>query len=324
MSESDASESPPEPSPWFFPSVSSVKTNYAVLEYVRLLNAMGARRYLVSAYDLARASAGERAGLEAELQIARSRGCNVLIDCGNYESYWKGDQSWDRETFHAVARSTEWSVAFSFDNQRPGDSLEAVVSEVVTGTLKDRDALAGRQVCPIVHAPPEILPEACAAIAQKLTPEMIAVPERELGDGIYARAVMVWRISRMLSSLTPSPLLHLLGTGNPISLLLFVAAGANSFDGLEWCQTCVDRTDGRLHHFQHYDFFAYQTAGGENSGLSYGSAVLSHNLAFFDAWMRQISIALEQRETRAMLERYLPSGALQDLENHRPEGFSWR
>jgi hypothetical protein len=52
--------------------------------------------------------------------------------------------------------------------------------------------------------------------------------------------------------------LHILGTGNPWSIAVLAAAGADSFDGLEWCRVAVDRDTGRLNHFQHFDFFAYQ------------------------------------------------------------------
>ncbi|WP_182212931.1 hypothetical protein [Stenotrophomonas acidaminiphila] len=58
--------------------------------------------------------------------------------------------------------------------------------------------------------------------------------------------------------------LHLLGTGNPISIALYAWAGADSFDGLEWCQTVVDHDTGLLFHLSQSDFFRRQTAWGES------------------------------------------------------------
>ncbi len=308
--------------PWFFPSISSVKTNYSVFQYAALLNSMGAERYLVSAYDLARIADAERDAVLDALREADARGCVVLLDSGNYESYWKADRSWSQRDFHAVARDTACSLVFSFDNQELGDRADAIVPKVVEGVLRDTAALGGRPVCPIIHGAPAVLPQVCVEVAQRLGPPMIAVPERELGSGIYERAANVRRIRDGLSSVRPSPRLHLLGTGNPLSLLVFAACGAESFDGLEWCQTCADHTTGRLYHFQHYDFFSYQTPLGTTSDLSFPSAVLSHNLLFFSEWMAQISGALDQGRLRQLLADYLPSGALGEFEARVAGAFS--
>lgn len=310
--------------PWFFPSISSVKANYSVRQYVGQLNAVGAERYLVSAYDLGRTSGGEKDAVLGELREAKARGCAVLLDSGNYESYWKADRAWSRRDFHAVALETGCCLVFSFDQQHPGDNVDAIVEEVVAGVLRDTEALAGRLVCPIIHGATGLLPEVCGAVAQQLEPEMLAVPERELGDGIYERAINVWRIRSALSSVTPRPRLHLLGTGNPLSLLLFAASGAESFDGLEWCQTCADHTTGGLYHLQHYDLFSYQTTLGAASEMSFASSVLAHNLIFFSEWMAQISDALAEGRTRELLAQRLPAGTLEDFEARAPKGFSWR
>jgi hypothetical protein len=36
--------------------------------------------------------------------------------------------------------------------------------------------------------------------------------------------------------------------GNPWSIAVLTAAGADSFDGLEWCRVTVDRRTAQLHH----------------------------------------------------------------------------
>jgi len=167
---------------------------------------------------------------------------------------------------------------------------------------------------PCIHGDPDVLPEVCVEVAQALRPLMVAVPERELGSGIYERAASVRRISVALSSVTPCPRLHLLGTGNPLSLLVFAACGAGSFDGLEWCQTCADHTTGRLYHFQHYDFFSYQTPLGATPELSFPAAALAHNLIFFSEWMARVSDANDEGRLRELLRQYMPPGALEGLE----------
>ena len=77
-------------------------------------------------------------------------------------------------------------------------------------------------------------------VAKELDCNVIAVPERELGDGILERSKSVRRIRRVLDNTGRYRLIHILGTGNPYSILLLAAAGADLFDGLEWCRTVAD------------------------------------------------------------------------------------
>jgi queuine/archaeosine tRNA-ribosyltransferase len=85
--------------------------------------------------------------------------------------------------------------------------------------------------------------------------------------------------------------LHLLGTGNPTSIALYSWAGADSFDGLEWCQTAVDHDTGQLFHLSQSDFFRKQTAWGDED-ISFHSRTLAHNLTFYADWMQRLRQAV--------------------------------
>ena len=80
--------------PIFFPSVSSVKTNFTLLEYVKILHALAVPTFLVSAYDTHHAGT-DRAEVIRLLGSAKSAGATILLDSGNYESYWHGDSEWE-------------------------------------------------------------------------------------------------------------------------------------------------------------------------------------------------------------------------------------
>jgi len=85
-------------------------------------------------------------------------------------------------------------------------------------------------------------------------------------------------------------------TGNPISIAVYAVAGADSFDGLEWCQTVVDFESAQLFHLSHADFFRAQTQWGD-SELSFAVRTLAHNLEFFADWMTRLQAVLaEARE----------------------------
>jgi len=100
--------------------------------------------------------------------------------------------------------------------------------------------------------------------------------------------------------------LHLLGTGNPLSIAVYSMAGADSFDGLEWCQTVVDHDTGKLFHFQQWDLFKDQTDWGNNGVLPYIQSALMHNLEFYRAFMAELREALMKDTAEEFLRRYAP------------------
>ena len=144
-------------------------------------------------------------------------------------------------------------------------------------------------------------------VAEQLFPVLLAVPERALGDGIIARTRTLRRLRKALNELDLYCPLHLLGkTGNPLSIAVYAMAGADSFDGLEWCQTVVDHESGRLFHFQHWDLFKDQTDWGNNGALPYIQSALMHNLDFYRTFMTELREALIGNMEEPFLRRFAP------------------
>src|SRR3972149_6489820 len=140
-------------------------------------------------------------------------------------------------------------LAFCYDKLKPSEEIGKVVAEVEQSVGRDQKAADMKIILPVVHGcSAGQLPEICKQVSENLNPILIAVPEREMGEGIYNRARTVIAIRNALDSTGRYFPLHILGTGNPLSLLIFAACGADSFDGLEWCQTSVDHITGRLYH----------------------------------------------------------------------------
>ena len=147
------------------------------------------------------------------------------------------------------------------------------------------------QIVPIIHGDAQDLPGLCHTVAVQTGVSMLAVAERRLGDGVIERARSVLAIRNALNQLDRYVAVHLLGTGNPISIALYSAMGADSFDGLEWCQTVVDHDTGLLYHLSQADFFAKQTAWFD-AGLSFQARTLVHNLEFYASWMQRLRTAI--------------------------------
>jgi hypothetical protein len=174
-------------------------------------------------------------------------------------------------------------------------------------------------LCPIVHFPKEYNGSLanCAAqivsvVASELDPVMLAIPERELGDGLLERVKTVRDIRETLNALGKYYPLHLLGTGNPISMIALAAAGADSFDGLEWCRTVADYDKGFLFHFQQFPFFSQTRLHQiqdprirrhiEDDSVTYSAKTLMFNIDFFKDWTRTMQSMIHTDQTEILLK----------------------
>lgn len=302
------------PLPAYFPSISSVKTALRPQMYLQLLSSMSElnRQLLVSAFDLA--SVEDPGVTQSALKSARKAGVVALMDSGNYESFWKDAQPmWQQGDFHKMLAAFPCDLAFAFDEQEPPANFADHVALIDDRWRQDQAAAGKCQIIPIIHGVAGELPALCAAVAEKTGVSVLAVPERRLGDGVLERAQVVKAIRAALNGLGRYVALHLLGTGNPISIALYSAVGADSFDGLEWCQTVVDHESALLYHLSQADFFSKQTAWGDDEKLSFQARTLAHNLEFFSDWMRRLRDAVHQDRLREFCQANLPARAFRHV-----------
>ena len=268
---------------------------------------------MVSAYDVVHANPKDAARMMRLLNQAIKTGSRVMVDSGNYESYWKKDKKWTSKKYHRILRSTPHHLALIYDDHDliSGDTKNIDAIEKETERLRKLD-LKGASI-PIVHASPGKIIKITKGAANRLRPLLLAIPERELGDGIIERIVTLVQIRRELNRLGTYIPIHLLGTGNPLSLLLFSAFGADTFDGLEWCQTAVDPGRATLLHFHQRELLDEKFRPRANNKLSYQMATLLHNLMFFESWMTIARKSLVEDDVVTLLEKYFQPQFLDHL-----------
>lgn len=303
------------PLPAIFLSVSSHETQLAPGAAVQALTIQQAPLILVSAYD----AVGVRrdpAMLEA-LAHYRDEGGLVLVDSGNYEATRLRDTRWSPRDLGEALAELPHDCVFCFDELAPERDVGKAVDQVVAAVERDQ-AFTAAPVFPIVHARAfprrgfdlASVPKVLKGVAERLQPPLIAIPERELGAGLVARAQTVRRIREELAELPFYQPLHLLGTGNPWSIAVLGAAGADSFDGLEWCRVAVDHETGRLHHYQHFDFFRYQAELSDSPvtkealrmpSVTFPAKVAFHNLDFYRRLGEKLLAAAAKRDFEALV-----------------------
>lgn len=293
--------------PVYFPSVSSVKTALSIFGYTSVLCAFQMKQFLVSAYDLHFADADQQRNVKELIAESMRNGTVVLMDSGNYESYWHDKKAaWLQADYHRVLMESGCSFAFGFDEQVPPTDFSAHVHLICERQKQDQAVKTRTPIVPIIHGKSETIPQLCLKTVEGTGIEMLAVPERCLGKGVFARARKVSEIRSALNATGKYVVLHLLGTGNPISLAIYTMAGADSFDGLEWCQTVVDHETATLFHFSHADFFQKQTKWGDMT-VDFYPRTLAHNLEFYRMWMERLSKYVHAGQGVEFCKRHFPN-----------------
>lgn len=305
--------------PCFFPSISTVKTNLPILDYLTVLKAVQVKQFLISAYDIFNSE--QKQEIYEKLDSFDSNKTSILLDSGNYESYWKNDIDWTSKKFNSILNDKKWSIAFCFDNQNILSNVDDVINDVTQSCKRDECSLKNGTLVPIVHASKELLPEVVFGISKKLNPEMIAIPERILGDGLIERSKTLFNIRRFLIENKTFVPIHLLGTGNPRSILLYSQCGANSFDGLEWCQTTVNHKTSLLYHFQQRELFDDDCLYCKMDDVPYSYVTLCHNLLYYEKWMDSLRQSLALGKINEYNECLLPKHFLNKLKSNLKEVF---
>jgi queuine/archaeosine tRNA-ribosyltransferase len=301
--------------PCFFPSVSGVaKSTLSPAEHLQILVSMKHPYFLVSAFDVFESENDKSSNrMKNILENATEQGQIILMDSGVFEKKWLRGR-WCKAKFYQVLKDTPCHLAFCYDLVKlPSDKRKAII-KITKGVLSDRKETEFNAIMPIVHvSEPKDLPYICAQIANELDSSVIAVPEREMGQGLLHCANTVREIRQTLNGLGKYIQLHILGVGSPLSILIYVASGADTFDGVDWCQSIVDYSTAVLHHTQHMDFFTGQSPYSSDKNLSYVTRLLAHNLLFYENWMAKIRQALLGESISKLIQDYLPRQFVSEL-----------
>lgn len=319
------------PLPILFQSVSSFETQLPTHEAVEALDVFKYPSILISAYDLEKREEYNQKDFIKNIVAYKESGGVILLDSGNYEKCRNNNKYWSRKKFHDLVKSIPYDLMFCFDEYDLKQDIAELAAEIIESVAKDQQQTSV-PVLPIVHTRIDddgeyifdSLPELVLQVAKSLSPSLVAIPERELGDGLLERIKNIVKIRTLLNSLTYYQPIHILGTGDPIAIPFFIAAGADSFDGLEWCRKVVDRDQHRLHHFHHFDLFAYQAKCADSyvardaitqDEVKFIAKVIFHNLDFYTDFMSKLRVSTTKGSIRGFITENLPKPIWSELMN---------
>jgi hypothetical protein len=307
----------------FIFSASSYNTLIEPQDAFLLMRYVRAKAGLASSYDLYTYKSLDNDNYSEYISAMSSLGqhAEVFIDSGNYEAGRLHNDSWTRaQHLEIISDLSKNYYYFTFDKQTDFIKQSTAVEETLT-SVNDLVALGipENRIIAIVHTTGAIdhkthpkLNEIIKSIISESKVRYIAIPERDIGDGILNKLDFVSTLRKDLDELDKSIKLHLLGTGNPISMLLFQGLGVQTFDGLEWCRQSIDFNSALLFHPQQYDFFKMDYSTDikrviellKKTSLPYVLRMALHNACFMTQWDEYMGT--EKMKCVDLLKKALP------------------
>jgi queuine/archaeosine tRNA-ribosyltransferase len=296
--------------PTYFPAVSSYGIRYRFHALVRLITAYSYPRLLISAYDFHLLDDEKKKELSREISEYWKKGGFVFLDSGIYESFWKADAKWTFNLYETSVSQIDFDFYCSFD----------VLPDAKTQTMQfARDTFDSILACsnlsnkpgfvPILHGvSPNKLVSLITSFVKKFPHlcDFIAVPERDCGYDIVQKARTMVKIRKILDNNDKrGGILHVLGCGNPISLVLFSYCGVNMFDSLDWIKHVIDKNRLTINDFSQLELINCECAICSGRKRSYTEKVLLHNLLFYQNYMLQIQSLIRRNEIFEFLCEHL-------------------
>ena len=256
---------------------------------------------LTSAYDLYSESTD---GASLDIQEGNLSTNILLLDSGRYESSWYKDTSWTFERYRDVVQQTPCDFYTSFDIF-PGDVQGNFEQETINQIRQSFDFQRDNICIPILHLTTDDNLFSTLDVITKDGFQFVALPERELGDTILERCLKLYQIRQFLDSKNSNVLIHVLGCGHPVSLLLYIFAGADTFDSLDWQEVVFDSSDLSFRDYSHLLLAQCHCRYCRNDALPYVHKVYLHNLLFIKQFLNDIILSIRNDAFETFLKRYI-------------------
>lgn len=291
--------------PTYFPAISTYGIKYSFGALLRLLTAHSYPRLLISAYDFHLLDGKKRRQLAHEVDEYSKRGCFVFLDSGIYESFWKADSRWTYDLYRTSISQITFDFYCSFDIlPYAKDRTEEFVRDTFDSILASRDLSDTVGFVPILHAK---TPGNLISLVRSFTKtypnlcNFIAVTERDCGNNIMEKARTILEIRKALDNVDRGSILHILGCGNPTSIILLSFCGANMFDSLDWIRYVIDQNRLSIDDFSHLELTNCECAVCSGRKRNYIEKVMLHNLYFYQNFMLRVQSLIRRNEISEFL-----------------------
>ncbi len=285
--------------PTYFPSISSASTRMPYSSTIRTLVTSEYPQLLVSCYDLYE--------LEKDKEIIQyvkehfEKKNLLFIDSGEFERYWFKKSDWNFEKYKKIVETFNSDFFASYDIiPTTPNKFEDVITLTIQKTEASFDLIKNNYCITIFHgsSPREL----CELIENVLSSNkeffgMISVAERECGKMIEDKIKTVQKIRGILKQKSPDTILHILGCGNPLSIVLLTFAGADSFDSFDWNRWIIDKKTMQFNDFANLSLLDCTCKGCHSKNRDPREKAMLHNLIFYQNFMYRLQRSIIDNES---------------------------
>ena len=228
-----------------------------------------------------------------------------------FESDNRDDAGWDLKSYKSVVSQFPTDIFTAFDILPYSERFkndEDYNQNVFQCAVESSVFCNGNFFLPIVHGKSV---DYLLALTDNLIHSYpglcsgIAVSERDCGKGILERAETLSEIRHILDSIDERFVLHVLGCGNPVSMLAYSYCGADSFDSLDWIDHILDPGDNTIKDFSHLDLINCKSRICSSPKLdksAYLERALLHNLQYYHEFVINFQNMIRYNNLRSFLK----------------------
>ena len=298
--------------PDYIPSFSSRDDRYLKERINSLLDMIPQQTILISAYDYYNLKSK---GYITSKFIENSFKEKLLfLDSGGYELQFSKRDDWNRAKYKSVLGELNPNFFVGYD-RIPSYEVKSNTSEIINngiGFLKEFSENKGHVLLlhfSIKNKPVEEIKTISSLLEQYIDYfDVIGFPEREIGANIIQRTIFVKKLREELDTRDIIKPLHVFGCSDPTSIILYVLAGADLFDGLGWIKYAFDKenllnVERSQLPFLDCDCLACKNENwDEISSDEYEYRLLTHNLYAYDNLFYQLRDRIIRDELEDMFK----------------------
>ena len=293
--------------PAYFPAVSSVAIRLQLESLIQTCTNNNYPRLLVSAYDIFNNRKQQKSIISTLKTYSKNN--FLFLDSGTFESYWLNDKHWNYNQYTKIIKKISADFYTSFDEiPSPDSSIDEIFPKVSNFAKKSSKLDPTSSCLTVVHGnSPSQLIKVIKKLAQKHREylPMISIPERDCGKTLETKILTIKKIRGVLSKSNPTNLLHILGCGNPFSIVLFSFAGADSFDSVDWSRWIIDPKTLQFMDLNHLPLINCSCKICKRRKMDPITRALLHNLLFYQMFLQKLRTNIMENHGLEILDGYL-------------------
>ena len=290
-------------SPIFFPSISSFGLKIPIWKLSDIINNYSFSRVLISCYDLYYSQS------HFSFLNEYSKENIIFLDSGCYESSRYNNPDWDITKYLECVKKFPFDIYTSYDylpkskHENFKTTYDNNIKNIMTSKINNKSLFT-----PIFHSLHiEDLFKMINLFLKEYSNEFmqIGITERELGHDLLSIIKNIKNIREILNHHNDKVSLHLFGSGDPLSIILYTYVGVDSFDSRDWAKRLFNRNNLMRYPISFLNLIECDCPICQINNIEYIDKVLLHNLIFYENFFNEIHEHIENNGFRSFLSNYI-------------------